>query len=77
MALIVFSKHYILLADKCLFPYYGGCPMVRECITSESGRRCGSCLPGLTGGLFGPCFGTFAQQLLVFTRLCTVVVLML
>ena len=32
--------------DKCLLPYYGGCPYSRECVTSEFAVNCGPCLPG-------------------------------
>ncbi len=33
-------------ADKCLFPYYGGCPYSRDCLYSNSDAVCGTCRPG-------------------------------
>jgi hypothetical protein len=36
----------VLCENKCLMPYYGGCPYDRECIPSETGVSCGDCLPG-------------------------------
>ena len=32
--------------DKCLVPYYGGCPLSRECLSSEFDVNCGACLNG-------------------------------
>ena len=32
--------------DKCRRPYYGGCPLTRECESLEVGVICGECLPG-------------------------------
>lgn len=33
-------------SDKCLLPYYGGCPYTRTCIASAIDVNCGVCLPG-------------------------------
>ena len=33
-------------ADKCLLPYYGGCPYSRQCITSKFTVYCDDCLFG-------------------------------
>ncbi len=36
--------HFI--ADKCLFPYYGGCPYSRKCVFTDLDLNCGLCRPG-------------------------------
>lgn len=36
----------IVATDKCRFPYYGGCPFTRECLTSALDVGCPRCLSG-------------------------------
>ena len=46
----------VLLADKCLLPFYGGCDLTRACLNSRSGVICGDCLPGfIEVGAGDPC----------------------
>ena len=44
--IINYNNYHSFSIDKCLIPYYGGCPTSRECITSEFDVNCGNCLPG-------------------------------
>lgn len=43
--LIVYNR-VTVATDKCKFPYYGGCPFTRECLTSALDVGCPRCLPG-------------------------------
>lgn len=59
------------LADKCLLPYYGGCPLTRECVTSEFDINCGACLPGYAIDRFDPfgeCLRKSVCPVVVFPR---------
>ena len=53
----------LCFTDKCLMPYYGGCPYDRECIPSETGVSCGDCLPGLFEYSDGVCIGISSKNL--------------
>ena len=48
-------------ADKCRLPFYGGCELTRECVTTAFGQNCGNCLTGYTPrtslAILGPYFG--------------------
>ena len=52
----VFTLSTVLCTDKCVMPYYGGCPYSRKCYSSHTGASCGGCLPGFTQSL-GRCVG--------------------